>query len=255
MNLISMAIYSHSRLGCFQNCPWQYKLRYIDQVKRDRTGIEAYVGSCFHAVMEKLYSELPFKVNTLDELLGYYNAWWAKNWTEDIAITRKNRTAEDYRNSGITCLKDYYKRYQPFNQSKVLGVEREVLFNLDPEGKYCLRGCIDRLAQAGNGIYEIHDYKTSANLPSQEEADNDQQLALYQIAVQGLWNDVKEIRLIWHYVLFDKELVSIRSQGQLDKLKADTISLIQAIESARDFPAIESALCDWCAYPDLCPKH
>jgi len=49
---------------------------------------------------------------------------------------------------------------------------------------YVIRGFIDRLGYCGNGVYEIHDYKTSGFLPSQDKLDADRQLALYQIGIK-----------------------------------------------------------------------
>jgi len=46
-----MPIYSHSRLATYENCPQQYKLRYIDKVELPegaQEGIEAFLGSRVH---------------------------------------------------------------------------------------------------------------------------------------------------------------------------------------------------------------
>lgn len=37
-----MTTYSHSRLNTFENCPLQYKLQYIDGIKREEEGIEMF---------------------------------------------------------------------------------------------------------------------------------------------------------------------------------------------------------------------
>ena len=37
-----MAVYSHSRLSTFETCPLQYKLRYVDKIKKEEEGIEAF---------------------------------------------------------------------------------------------------------------------------------------------------------------------------------------------------------------------
>jgi len=248
-------IYSHSRLECFENCPLNFKFTYIDKIKREEEGIEAFLGSRFHEVMERLYKDLKCKTHSLKELLSYYETQWQKEWSDAIIITKKERSAEDYKNIGRKCIEDYYKRYCPFNQSKVLGLEREVLIDLKDDGKYKLKGYIDRIAQSEDDAYEIHDYKTSGFLPDQKHFDYDRQLALYQIGVERIWNDVRKVKLIWHYVVFDKEMVSSRDREQLEKLKNDTVSLIDQIESTEDFLPRESALCEWCVYPDLCPKR
>ncbi len=250
-------IYSHSRLGTFENCPLQYKYQYIDKIKRYEQGIEAFMGSMFHEAMEKLYGELKFKTLTLDELIAHFESLWEKNWSDNILIVRKDRKKEDYYELCKGCIRTYYKKYYPFNSSQLIGLEQYVKINLDGEGKYRLGGYIDRLSQREDGTYEIHDYKTSGTLPTQEKADSDRQLALYQIGVQDLWNDVKKVDLIWHYVVFDKEIVSKRDSDNLKKIKTDTIALIDKIESTETFEPHKSFLCNWCSYQDLCPliKH
>jgi hypothetical protein len=118
-----------------------------------------------------------------------------------------------------------------------------------------MRGYIDRLSRAEDGTYEIRDYKTSAHLPGQQDMDKDRQLGLYQIGVEKKWPGITNVRLIWHYLAFDTELVSYRTTQALSNLARDTKQLIDEIESAREFPPNESRLCEWCEYPDLCPRR
>ena len=87
----------------------------------------------------------------------------------------------------------YYDRYQPFDEDRTLALEGQVFISLDEAGQHRMRGYIDRLAQRRDGTYEIHDYKTSSHLMVQSEADADRQLALYQIGVQSMWNDVTQV--------------------------------------------------------------
>jgi hypothetical protein len=55
---------------------------------------------------------------------------------------------------------------------------------------------------------------TGSNLREQKHLGKDRQLALYQVGVQKLWPDAKEVRLIWHLVAFDVEMKSIRSPSR-----------------------------------------
>jgi putative RecB family exonuclease len=105
----------------------------------------------------------------------------------------------------------------------------------------------------GSGRYEIHDYKTSGRLPSQADIDADRQLALYQLAVEATWPDALEIELVWHYLVFGKELRSRRTPKALEGLKRSTITVIDRIEADTEFTPIKSSLCRWCAYQDICP--
>jgi len=174
---------------------------------------------------------------------------------DGIIITKRDRVADDYKLMGRRAVEDYYKRYHPFNQSRVLGLEKEIWIDLKNDGKFRLKGYIDRIGQTDDRTYEIHDYKTSGHLPSQQDIDSNEQLALYQIGLQNIWNDTKNVRLIWHFVMFDKEFVSCRTDEQIAALKARTIQLIETVENDKEFLPKESGLCEWCVYPDLCPKR
>lgn len=253
-----MPIYSHSQLSMYEECPLKYKLCYRDKIKRDIEGVESFLGTRVHETLKKCYDDVRLtKLNTLSDLLSYYDNVWQQNWRDSILITKKDLTQEHYRALGKKMMETYYQRYAPFDSDITISTEMRFTFSLDDNDKYRLTGCIDRLSRTEGDTYQIHDYKTSAYLPSQEDADNDRQLGLYQIGIQKRWPDIKNIRLVWHYLAFDKELISSRSDEVISKLVAETIKLVDEIESAPDFPPKESGLCDWCEYPDLCPlrKH
>jgi len=253
-----MPIYSHSQLSMYEECPLKYKLRYRDKIKRDIEGVESFMGTMVHETLKKCYDNVRFtRVNTLNDLLAYYNKIWQENWHDAILIMKEDLTQEDYRALGEKMVKIYYERYSPFDSDITIGTEMGLNFSLDDEKKYRMTGYIDRLSRTQDDVYEIHDYKTSSHLPEQEDADNDRQLGLYHIGIQRKWPQIGNIRLIWHYLAFDTELVSSRTPEAISNLVQDTKSLIDEIESAQDFLPKESPLCDWCEYPDLCPlrKH
>jgi putative RecB family exonuclease len=253
-----MPIYSHSQLSLYEECPLKYKLCYRDGIKRDTEGVEAFLGTMVHETLKKCYDDVRLtKLDRLDELLAFYDNIWQQNWHDLIVITKKDVTPEHYKALGKKMIETYYQRYAPFDADVTLGTEMRIVFALDDSGKYRLQGFIDRLSRTPDGIHHVHDYKTSAYLPGQEQADNDRQLGLYHIGVQKRWPDIESIQLIWHYLAFDRELVSFRSDKAIGRLTADTTRLIDEIESAQEFPPKESAYCEWCEYPDLCPmrKH
>jgi hypothetical protein len=168
---------------------------------------------------------------------------------------QKRKNSRCYKNLGRKCIEDYYRRYHPFNQRRVLAIEKRIEIDLQGDRKYLVQGYIDRIDQKDEGTYEIHDYKTSGSLPEQSYLDQDRQLALYQIGIQNIWRDVDKVKLVWHYVTFDKEMSSTRTKEELEILKENIIALINEIENTEEFLPKESALCNWCAYADLCPKQ
>ena len=250
-----MPIFSNSRLGTFEQCPLKYKYQYIDRIKVEvAKTVEAFMGSCVHEALEKLYRDLKLqKQNSLEDLLAYYNDTWMKNWTDDIKIVRTEYNADNYRKTGEKCIADYYSRYAPF-QERVLGIETVEYVNLDPEGNYKWNVRMDRLDYTGDGRYEIHDYKTAGSLPKQEHMDEDRQLALYSLWVKQNFKDADKVDLVWHYLVFDREIRSTRTEEQLEKLREETLEAVEKAVSANDFPSNESNLCNWCEYQSMCPK-
>jgi putative RecB family exonuclease len=251
-----MPTYSHSQLSTYETCPHQYKLAYIDKIEVETEGIEAFMGSRVHDALEKLYRDLRVtRLNTLEEILGCYGQSWEKNWNEMVQIVRKDYSAEDYRRLGERCIADYYKRYYPFDQGKTLGLEEYINFPLEEEKDYWIRGYIDRVTLLDDSVLEIHDYKTSSRLPTQEDVNSDRQLAFYQMGVAEKWQGVQEVRLIWHYLTFDAEIRSSRTPDELRQLCQATLDLIRTIEADRQFLSKEGPLCNWCDYQGFCPKR
>jgi putative RecB family exonuclease len=254
-----MPTYSHSRLNTYETCPLKYQLQYIGKIKVEKgEGIESFLGSRVHDALERLYKDLRYsKLLTIDELISFYNELWAKKWNDAIVIRKKELSAQNYKDTGIRCLKNYYERYAPFNQAATIGIEEDLSFSLSGDGKYKIKGYIDRLDRTKDGVYEIHDYKTSGSLPLQESLDADRQLALYEIGIRKKNPNVKEVRLIWHYLVFDADVSSTRTAEQLEDLKKETIGLIDKIEADNEFKHNENPLCEWCDYWAYCPakKH
>lgn len=155
---------------------------------------------------------------------------------------------------GEKYITDYYKRYHPFDQTKTIALEERILVNLDEPGDYQLQGYIDRLSEKSDGFYEIHDYKTNSRLPLVDYIKTDRQLALYMIGVKNSYPDVKHVHLIWHFLAFDKEIDSTRTDSELEQLKKDTIELIDTIESDEKFEASASYICDWCEFKSVCSQ-
>jgi len=249
--------YSYSRIGAYENCPFQFKLRYIDRIKADTEGIEAFMGSRVHETLEKLYRDkMMAKETQLADLIDFYDVNWVKKIHDGVVVVKKDYTPDNYKEIGRKCLEEYYRRYHPFEQTKTIALEMRIEVPLtDSEFKFV--GFIDRVDQRKDGTYEIHDYKTSSTLPHQADIDQDKQLALYQLGIEPLWDDVLDVDLVWHYLKFDRELRSKKDKVALEMLKERIVTKIREIEAAKSFEPKESALCNWCTYQDLCPskKH
>lgn len=253
-------VYSYSRIECFDKCRLQYQYRYIDKVSTEIETIEAYMGKNVHVALKEFYDFIKNTVvKSKDWLLGRYDSLWKKNFHDSIKVVKKEYSADDYYEKGKKCLIDYYDQYKPFDRTKIVRTEEPISFPLKGgEEEYQLFGILDRLDwNDKHSIFEIHDYKTSSTLITQEEADRDFQLPLYQLAVMSRWPEAKKARLAWHFLLFNKEIESSRTKEQLEELKVRVVNKIREIEPCQDFPPTKSALCNWCDFKEMCPlwKH
>ena len=250
-----MKQFSHSKLETYKRCPLQYKFQYLTSLKPEgEETIEAFVGSQVHSVLELLYRDLlKTKLNSLDDLIEFYDEIWRVGWKDSIVINKKEYNKEHYYNLGKKCIENYYNKYSPFDQDQTIGVEKKIILKW---GEYEIIGYIDRLARDEKGIYSVHDYKTSSTLMDQEYADKDKQLALYSIFVKNNYKEAKEVKLIWHYVAFGEDVFSKRTDNELKELKNNILELIGKINLAEEednFPAQET-MCDWCGFWKYCPK-
>jgi putative RecB family exonuclease len=250
-----MPVYSHSKLSTFEQCPLKYKFRYIDYLEPDiKQTIEGFLGGKVHETLEWIYNEsLNGKDLTLDEIIDYYIHSWNKDYNPSIKIVKKELDAEYYFNQGIKFLIDYFSSNYPFLDNTI-ETEKKIILDLDPEGRYKIQGYIDRIVHhKESDIFEIHDYKTSGSIKSQEELDLDRQLALYSLGIKKYFPFAKEVHLVWHFLAFNKKITSKRTDEELLKLKDEIIELISKIESTKEYNPNPSILCNWCEFRSYCP--
>jgi len=254
-----MVIYSHSKVSCYEICPYQYKLKYIDKIEVDiPTTIEAFMGDAVHQTLEEMYKNWKFKKRVSKPiLLKFFKDLWEKEYSNDILIVKKDLTAENYKKMGLQFISDYYDRYKNDDMT-ILGLETQDKMTLPDGNQWHVR--IDKLGCDNKGNYYVCDYKTNSRMKDQEEADTDRQLALYSIWVKDKFSDCKKVILKWHMLAFDKDVISERNEIQLKKLQESVTNLIKEIEKATvedNFPRKVSTLCEYCLYRSECPsfKH
>lgn len=252
-----MPVYSHSRLSAFENCPLQYRFRYIDRVRTDFESIDAFAGKRVHEVLQEVYSDLGrARAEGLAAARARYNRLWDDCLTSNVRVVRPDLDQGWYRRLGERCVENYWNRNYPFriDPSQIIGIELKVELSLDPGGRYRMVGYVDRAQHAGPGLIEIHDYKTTLTLPRPGSLRFDRQLPLYEIALRQQFPQTREVRLIWHFLAHETEVVETRRPEDLERVKRSAVSLIQNVERAYEFPSKKGPLCAWCEYQEVCPE-
>jgi RecB family exonuclease len=245
-----MTLYSNSRLSQYESCPFAYNLHYNEGYKSPYETIEAFMGSRVHETLERLYLDLQEgKMDTLEFLLEFYCARWDCLWHDGIINASRY---DDYvhHDDGIYCIECYYKRFYPFDQLAIAGIETDEKLVLPDGNTWSIR--IDKFAFRGDTFY-VCDYKTGNRMKSQYDADTDRQLAMYAKWVREKYGKDKKVKLVWHMLKFDKDVVSERTNFELDRLTEQITNEISEIEHCTEWPTRQSTLCNWCLYRHKCP--
>jgi putative RecB family exonuclease len=247
--------YSYSQLNTFKTCPQQYKIIYMDGVRKPHESIEAFMGKRVHEVLEWVYDKdnRSKSYQTFDSLCKTYDEYWVKNWHENIYIADYRNPSDFYYSIGKRCLSNYYNKYGPSFDEPVAETEIELQFKID---NHPFRGIIDRLDNPGKGKWVIHDYKTSKREKNQRQAFNDLQLGLYYLAVQQNYKEIEEISLCWHFLRTGNEVLITHTQEKMELIRRKLTKLIKKINFAKkdenNFIPKESILCNWCYLWEEC---
>ena len=251
--------FSHSGIQSFKKCPAQFKFRYIDQNYKKDEGVEAFLGKRVHESIEYLYNLVKTGgVPLVDEILKVHRSLWKEKWHNRVAIVYQNKQARDYFNLGEECIARFYRLNYPFEE-KVIANEHEMVFLLDNDENYKIKGIVDRIDHDGNGNWEIHDYKTGKRALSQNAADKDHQLALYQSGLMSEIENIKSVKLVWHFIQHGIKVESIRNNDELNNVIIETKNAIDTIRTkiinGGIFPPKKTILCNWCYYWEECSSQ
>lgn len=243
---------SYSSLETYKNCPLKYKFKHIDRVPEPKSK-EAQFGTLIHSVLN--YIHTPTLVPpTLEQALNYFVTGWKPEVYEDDIEERSAFT------QGIQMIQRYYENTD-IASANIVDLESRFAIEIGnaETGIHTVSGIIDRIDKTKDG-YEIIDYKTARKMPSQDKVDNDIQLSIYLKAFLERYPKEKEnldkITVSLYYLKHGVKLSSKRTQKDLERLEAQFLHVIEAIEKA-EFEPILSPLCDWCGYKRICPlwKH
>lgn len=242
--------FSYSRVSTALNCPYQYKLRYLDKLKtlpEQDANNALYLGTAIHEAFET--------GNVEDAIKSYRSNYYVLS---DLHINEE--------------IKLYY--LIPRVLELLPQAECEVEIKTDD-----FIGYIDRLVHLGkdeNGVdhYEIWDYKYSNNVDRYLESA---QLHLYKYyfeethpntvvdALKYVFVPKVNIRQKKSETIYDfrqrlKEYLESTSI-RIEEVKYDE-SIIsqfkqccQALTKVKEFPKNPTKLCDWCSYKEYCQSN
>lgn len=237
--------FSHSRVECFKNCPYQFKLRYIDGIET----LDDYeannpltVGTALHTGIEK---DIP---TAIKEYYMSYPVITDNHITEAIKLEVMIGKARDV---------------LPLEHAQFEVKLEDIRF----------KGFIDMLVKRDDGTYDIYDFKYSNNIDKYMQSS---QLSIYKYYAEKLLSiKVKHL----YFVFVQKVQIRQKKTEDLNQFRLRLKSTLQNatvqvkevsydvnkvmdfiqnqvnILTCTDYIKTPSRLCDWCEYKEYCEKQ
>jgi putative RecB family exonuclease len=284
---------SPSRAGDFMTCPLLYRFRTIDKLSEPFSR-DAVRGTVVHKVLEDLFDlpaadRTPARARDLlvpawDSLLeaepGLAEMFVAGGPVEvqtdgssDGASGRTGATGSDGGSSGavveegegrdisfdewlVSCrvvLDRYFTLEDP---RRLEPADRELYVEALLDSKLLLRGFVDRIDIAPNGMIRVVDYKTGRSPGEMFEAKALFQMKFYALVI---WRTRGVIPSMLQLIYLGNGEVLRYKPDERDLIaterKVEAIwRAIRIAEETGDWRPHKSRLCGWCAHRDICPE-
>ncbi|MNB93929.1 PD-(D/E)XK nuclease superfamily protein [compost metagenome] len=252
---------SHSKMSAYVECPYYFKLTYIDKVALDVKGnYHTALGNGIHKVLEDMYKDGQYTLKFMESHweMVCRDGYIEKNGVEVKPILKDDQydfpKGEDEKNMlfyhGRKLLREYYhKNKHEFGVNEIVATELNFKIPVG-KGKIILNGYIDRIDRRPDGKLIVTDYKTGKE-KGQDEVDEDFQLSLYAFAIRKLFGEV-EGGLCLHFIKSGNIVMSNRDKGHFDKLLDRVKDVKLGIESTSYEPK-EGGQCRYCLHE--CPLN
>lgn len=217
---------SYTKARTYLNCPWLYKLKFLEEWKAP-PGPDASLGLSLHKALEKYHRENAGDLETLWSFLD--DVWERPGYSDSVQEL-------DYYDRGRGILETYWKDIAQAWSGKVHAIEKEFFFDL-PDRHLTMRGILDRVDRMADGTYALIEYKTHMQPWSEERLATDLQMTIYDQAArrilgvstldlyfffvsQGRWVQVRRSPQDWEEAL--KTIEEVAQDVQQNRFEPDT---------------------------------
>ena len=238
-------MWSVSRVECFDKCPYRYKLRYLDG----------------QDVLDDYEADNPLTCGTaLHEVIELGEGKAERNYFSKFPVVTDEQVTEMMKIS-------------------ILGRRAKALL---PQGEYEYKvafygfvGFIDMLVRRDGRKVDIYDFKHCGKTSREKYIADSPQLHAYKYYLESI-EDVEVEHLYYVFVpkiseehRKDEDIIDYRYRlaDLCNEAKIDIVEIPyqpkkvgklvedrKAMESANEFPKVQSALCNWCPYQEWCYK-
>jgi len=246
---------SPSRAGDFVTCPLLYRFRQVDRLPEPPSP-DAVRGTLVHKVLERLY-DAPAAGRTSEHAVSLVEGAWDSLLEADPALEGIFEEAVPDRAGWFdTCRRSVERYFTLEDPTRLEPAERELYVETLLDSGLLLRGFVDRVDVAPNGMLRVVDYKTGRAPGPAYEAKALFQMKFYALVV---WRERGVLPAMLQLVYLGSGDVLRHVPDEQDlraterKVEAIWAAVRQAHE-AGDWRPSPSRLCSWCSFKDLCPS-
>ncbi|MCW2938265.1 MAG: RecB family exonuclease-like protein [Actinomycetia bacterium] len=246
---------SPSRAGDFMTCPLLYRFRVIDRFP-EKPSPAAVRGTLVHAVLERLF-DLPAAGRTVPAAVELLDPQWARLLAEEPELAAMFADGGPSLEGWLAEARGMVERYFTLEDPRRLEpADRELFVETVLESGLKLRGYIDRVDVAPNGMVRVVDYKTGTAPRADFEARALFQMKFYALVLWRLHGTVP--RLLQLMYLGNGEILRYEpDEADLlateRKVEALWKAIHRAMETGEWRPRV-SRICDWCDHKVRCPE-
>ncbi len=244
---------SPSRAGDYKQCPLLYRFRAIDRIPEKSTKAQVK-GTVVHAALEALYG-MPSESRHSETAVGLVDAAWDRVCAESPEVA--DTLVGDERTVLLDQARDLVAGYYEMEDPTRFDPEScEQRVEIDLEDGTPLRGFIDRIDVAPNGMVRVVDYKTGKAPREFTEAKALFQMKFYALVVMRL-RGIVPAQLKLMYLADKQSLTYTPDEGELIRFERMLSAIWKAIVAAGksgDFQPKRGKLCGWCDHQALCPE-
>ena len=229
---------SFTRFRVYRECPWKYKLQFVDG-RRIPLDPPSSLGVSLHRALERYHRGGEPRWEALAEA---YDREFLHSGFPDI------ETRLQWNRKGLRVLERYYEA-EVQRRTEVVGSEREFVF---PLGRHTVRGMVDRIDRHPDGRYELIDYKTRFGFGPNESTpppDGDLQLRFYALGVKESLS-LDPSLLTVHYLAAGRVETRDYDASREQELKGEIARVADAVEAGRFSP--DASFCPRCAFRRDC---
>lgn len=241
--------YSFSKLSCFNQCKYQFKLKYRtpkDERPKERENAFSQYGIFVHELLEKYEKKELAEYELAPKYEDEFDVWVTEEFPPNAYVNLQ----ESYYNAGLEFLSNYEGQGERYT---VLGVEK--YFTVEIDGIQ-LRGFIDLILRDNtDGGIIVHDWKSKSAIKTKADKKKyGRQLYLYSTYIKqeyGVWPKMLRLYLFRKDMPVDIPFKEDEYDEAVEWMKSQ-VEAIKVCEGWDDYTYDQFFCANLCEFRDSC---